>query len=110
MTVAGLVYPLMTKELIKLYGFNRAVQYVAVLIFATCLVSFFCAVPGPGFAPRPIKRWSSLNEWVDMTCFRNKAFLFLIAGVSWMFFGFYAVFFNLEEVRPAPPLSQVAFE
>jgi hypothetical protein len=98
-TIAGLVYPLTTKKLITQLGFNRAVQSVAGITSVTALLSFFLAVPNPSQPlTKPDNGWRSLDAWVDKHAFRRRSYLFFVIAISLMFFGFYAIFFNLEEV------------
>ena len=98
--IAGLVYPLTTKTLITQLGFNHAVQSVAGITSATALLSFFLAVPNPNQPlTKPDNGWRSLDAWVDKHAFRRRSYLFFVIAISLTFFGFYAIFFNLEEVR-----------
>jgi hypothetical protein len=95
---AGLVYPTMLRYLILSSGFNNAVRYVATLVGASGLFSFFAARPNPEHKWRELT-WSDKREWVDTSAFKTAAYSWFVAAISMMFFGFYAVFFNLEEVR-----------
>jgi MCP family monocarboxylic acid transporter-like MFS transporter 10 len=40
-----------------------------------------------------------MRTWVDTEAFKNPAWCWFTAAVAFMFFGFYPVFFNLEEVN-----------
>jgi MCP family monocarboxylic acid transporter-like MFS transporter 10 len=91
----------MTKFLITSMGFNNAVRCVAGLVSATALLSFFCAIPNPD---HPLNRtseysWGHVRRWIDPAAFKNATFNWFCASIAFMFFGFYAIFFNLEEVR-----------
>lgn len=106
---AGLVYPIMLRFLITKIGFNNAVRGVAGLIGLTALFSFLFAVPNPEARARPPKTWKKLNVWIDPEAFKNKQFCWFTAAIAFMFLGFYAVFFNLEEVSfHSPPSSTSA--
>ena len=103
-SVAGVIYPSMLRYLIKLVGFNDAVRYVATLTSVTCIFSFIFCTPDPAHEHHEPKTWGKLTTWFDTEAFRNKAFCWFTAAVAFMFFGFYPVFFNLEEVSFAPSL------
>lgn len=89
----------MTKLLIRSVGFNKAVQYVSIVVCFTCLVSFWLATPNPAHNFRKPEKWLKLRVWVDTHAFRDAAFCWFMAAISFMFFGFYDIFFNLEDVR-----------
>ncbi|KAF2018345.1 MFS general substrate transporter [Aaosphaeria arxii CBS 175.79] len=96
-SVAGVVYPTMTRYLIEALGFVQAVRVVAGLVCLTSAFSFFFAVPNPAHThPKP-QTWSAVGTWIDVEAFKNKSFLWFSAAVAFLFFGFYPVFFNLEE-------------
>ncbi|EFQ87132.1 hypothetical protein PTT_17489 [Pyrenophora teres f. teres 0-1] len=96
-SVAGVIYPSMLRYLIKSVGFNDAVRYVATLTSVTCIFSFIFCTPDPAHEHHEPKTWGKLTTWFDTEAFRNKAFCWFTAAVAFMFFGFYPVFFNLEE-------------
>ncbi|TLD20099.1 MFS general substrate transporter [Venturia nashicola] len=98
-SIAGLVYPIMTKYLITSLGFNNAVRAVGGLVAGTSLISFFCAIPNPA---HPLNKeseysWGNVRRWIDPNAFKNATFNWFCASIAFMFFGFYAIFFNLEE-------------
>lgn len=101
-SVAGVIYPTMLRYLIDAVGFNDAVRYVATLTSVTCIFSFIFCTPDPAHEHHTPKTWGNIRTWVDMEAFRNKSWCWFTAGVAFMFFGFYPVFFNLEEVSPFP--------
>ena len=105
-SVAGVIYPTMLRSLIEAHGFNNAVRYVAILTSLTCIFSFIFCTPDPAHEHHTPKTWSDIRTWVDTEAFRNKAWCWFTAAIAFMFFGFYPVFFNLEEVRL--PLSPTA--
>ena len=89
----------MTRYLIDAMGFNDAVRLVAALVTITSIFSLIFSTPNPAHVhPRP-QSYRALKTWVDTDAFRNKAFVWFTAAVAFLFFGFYPVFFNLEEVR-----------
>ncbi|EUC46358.1 hypothetical protein COCMIDRAFT_92974 [Bipolaris oryzae ATCC 44560] len=96
-SVAGVIYPTMLRYLIDAVGFNNAVRYVATLTSVTCIFSFIFCTPDPAHEHHTPQTWCNIRTWVDMEAFRNKAWCWFTAGVAFMFFGFYPVFFNLEE-------------
>lgn len=91
---------MMTKFLIRDVGFNVAERYVATVITATCALAIFIARPNAHHPTRQVKHWKawfSVSEFWDNKAFREPAYAFLVASIAFLFFGFYAVFFNLEE-------------
>jgi len=96
-SVAGVIYPSMLRYLIQSVGFNNAVRYVATLTSVTCIYSFIFCTPDPAHEHHEPKSWGKLRTWFDTEAFKNKAWCWFTAAVAFMFFGFYPVFFNLEE-------------
>jgi MFS transporter, MCT family, solute carrier family 16 (monocarboxylic acid transporters), member 10 len=97
-SVAGVVYPTMTRYLIDALGFVNAVRLVAGLVAITSLYTLIFSTPNPAHVhPRP-QSYRALKTWIDIEAFRNKAFIWFTIAVAFLFFGFYPVFFNLEEV------------
>lgn len=97
--MAGVIYPTILRYLIDAVGFNNAVRYVATVTSLTCIFSFIFCTPDPAHEHHTPKTWSDIRTWVDAEAFRNKAWCWFTAAIAFMFFGFYPVFFNLEEVR-----------
>ncbi|KAI7284037.1 MFS general substrate transporter [Hortaea werneckii] len=95
-SIAGLVYPVMLKFLISSDGFNNAQRYVSTLTTATCILTIFIARPNPEHIVRKPEKWR-FGVFIDMHAFQNQAFNWMTASICFLFFGFYAVFFNLEE-------------
>lgn len=87
----------MVKFLITEVGFNNAVRYNATLVGVTASISFLLAVPNPQHNFRRPEKWLQLDVWIDSHAFRDHAFNWFTAGICFVFFGFYAVFFNLED-------------
>ena len=88
----------MTRYLIDALGFVKAVRLVATLVAITSIFSLVFSTPSPKHThPRP-QSYLALKTWVDVEAFKNKAFVWFMLAVSFLFFGFYPVFFNLEEV------------
>ncbi|KAF2157876.1 MFS general substrate transporter [Myriangium duriaei CBS 260.36] len=96
-SAAGLIYPVMLRYLIEIYGFNNAVRFVTLLCFLLNLVAVGLARPHPTFPIRRPDSWKSWNAWVDPSAGRNMPFILFTAAIAMMFFGFYGIFFNLEE-------------
>ncbi|KAF9701985.1 hypothetical protein EKO04_000517 [Ascochyta lentis] len=96
-SIAGVIYPTMLRYLIEAVGFNDAVRYVATLTSVTCIYSFFFATPNPAHETHKPESWFKIRTWFDTDAFHNKAWCWFTAAVAFMFFGFYPVFFNLEE-------------
>jgi MCP family monocarboxylic acid transporter-like MFS transporter 10 len=78
-------------------GFNDAQRYVSTLTLVTSALAIFIARPSPEHLLRKPERWRDHRVFIDTQAFRNKPFMFLTAAICFLFFGFYAVFFNLEE-------------
>ncbi|EON65076.1 hypothetical protein W97_04311 [Coniosporium apollinis CBS 100218] len=96
-SISGLVYPMMVKFLIGKVGFNKAVQYVSAVVCFTSFLSFWLATPNPAHTFRKPERWLDLRVWIDKHAFQNAAFCWFMAAIAFMFFGFYAIFFEIEE-------------
>lgn len=90
---------MMIKFLIAKSGFKVAVWGYTGLVTGTCVIaSIILLIKNPNHVYRKPKSWADPKVWVDINAFKDPAFCWLTAGVCWMFFGFYAVFFNLEDV------------
>lgn len=87
---------MMTKFLIREVGFNIATRYVATVITVTCILAIIIARPNPESIFRKPEKWTLEIFW-DTKAFREPAYAFLVASIAFLFFGFYAIFFNLEE-------------
>lgn len=88
----------MLRYLIDALGFNTAVRLVATLVAVTAIFSAIFATPNPAHVHSHPQSYRQLKTWIDTDAFRNKAFCWFSAAVAFLFFGFYPVFFNLEEV------------
>lgn len=88
----------MTRYLIDSLGFNQAVRMVAILTTATCAYSLIFCTPNPTHALHKPQRYRSIRTYVDPDAFGSAPFCFFTIAVAFLFFGFYPVFFNLEEV------------
>jgi MCP family monocarboxylic acid transporter-like MFS transporter 10 len=97
-SVAGVVYPTMLRFLIDSIGYNHAVQAVAGLITLTSIFSVIFATPNPAHKHRKPESYRDIKTWIDPEAFSNPAFCWLTAAIAFLFFGFYPIFFNLEEV------------
>ncbi|CAI6339037.1 unnamed protein product [Periconia digitata] len=96
-SIAGVVYPTMLRYLIDALGFNEAVRCVAALVTITSIYSFIFATPNPAKEKRSPKSYLALETWIDPEALRNRSFCWFTVAVAFLFFGFYPVFFNLEE-------------
>ncbi|KAF2863396.1 MFS general substrate transporter [Piedraia hortae CBS 480.64] len=96
-SIAGLVYPMMNRMLTEKVGFNNAQRYVSTVTACTCLMALFAARPSPDHPWRIDVRWSKFRTYFDPTAYGNASYNWFTVGVCWLFFGFYVVFFNLEE-------------
>lgn len=96
-SIAGLVYPMMDRVLLDKFGFNDAQRYVSTLTAATCILTAIIARPRKDHAWRKNVHWGELRTYWDTHAFNNHAFALLTAAMCWMWFGFYVIFFNLEE-------------
>jgi MFS family permease len=88
---------MMTKFLIQSHGFNLAARYVAIVVCLTAALAVIIARPNPAHQIRKPDTWFKLSIFWDTHAFQNRAYSFLVASIAFLFFGFYAVFFNLEE-------------
>ena len=95
-TPAGLCYPVMFKFLVARYGFPIAVRLVATVVGLTCILTLFTAFPDPSAPLRKPTTWLSLRAWADLHAFKSKPYVWYVAAISWVFLGFYPIFFNLE--------------
>lgn len=97
-TIAGVIYPVLIRFLLVKCGFAVAVRWFTGLIGVTALLSWLLARPNPEHISRKPEKWAKLSVWVDMDAFRNPAFNWFTASICFTFFGFYAIFFNFEDV------------
>lgn len=105
-SIAGLVFPFMLRYLIPRLDFEKAVFCVAAVVVTTSTFAWLFATPRPLPEPLKPKVWGAWSTWVDPHAWQNPAWRWATASVSFMFFGFYTVFFNLEEVsQPRSLLS-----
>lgn len=96
-SISGLLYPMMTKFLIASHGFNTATRYVATVVLLTCVLALVACNPNPEHIIRKPESWFKVDVFVDSHAFRNRSYAWFVASIAFLFFGFYAVFFNLEE-------------
>ncbi|KAL9528173.1 MFS-type transporter [Sphaerulina musiva] len=96
-SISGLLYPMMTKFLIQKHGFNIATRYVATVVCLTACLATVLATPNPKHIIRKPESWFKISVFVDTNAFRNRSYTWFVASIAFLFFGFYAVFFNLEE-------------
>jgi len=87
----------MLRFLIRSHGFNFAVQMVGTLVLITCATAIVTVRPDPNHLPRKPEKWMRVRTWVDTSAFRHATFRWFTAAICFLFFGFYPVFFNLEE-------------
>lgn len=99
-SIAGLVYPIMLKFLISDIGFNNAQRAVAGLTSVLSIIVIFIARPNPATLPRKPSNWRgwfNVHIFWDRQAFRDSAFCWQTAAIAFLFWGFYPIFFNLEE-------------
>lgn len=96
-SISGLVYPIMLRLLIERHGFNLAVVFEGIVICGTSALAILIARPNPEHVIRKPEKWMDLRVFWDTKAFRNRSFAFMVASISFLFFGFYCIFFNLEE-------------
>lgn len=94
----------MTKFLITQVGFNDTCRYVATVITATSILAILIARPNPEHQIRKPEKWHP-RVFIDPHAFQNASFAWFTASICFLFFGFYAVFFNLEEWAAAEGLG-----
>lgn len=87
----------MLRFLIRQHGFTLAVVFEAIVICGTSILAILLAKPNPEHVIRKPKKWMDPKVFWDTKAFRNLAFTFMVASISFLFLGFYCVFFNLEE-------------
>lgn len=68
-------------------GFNDAQRYVSTLTTVTSALAIFIARPSPDHLIRKPERWRNHRVFIDTQAFRNKPFMFLTAGICFLFFG-----------------------
>ena len=96
---------MMAKFLLVEVGFNHSTRYVATVITLTSALAIFLARPNPAQRLRKPKTWIDFRVFVDLQAYRYAPFAWLTASICFLFFGFYAVFFNLEEWAAATGLG-----
>lgn len=88
---------MMAKFLLVRVGFNASTRYVAIVVTATSALAILIARPNAEHQVRKPESWADFRVFVNIQAFRNRPFAWLTAAICFLFFGFYAVFFNLEE-------------
>ncbi|KAF1812724.1 MFS general substrate transporter [Eremomyces bilateralis CBS 781.70] len=96
-SIAGFVYPILTKFLLGPLGWRNTILCVWAVVLVTCIVSCIFCVPNPLHMKRRPEKWQTWRAFVDLDAFHHRGFNCLTAATCFMFFGFYVVFFNLEE-------------
>ena len=97
---AGVIYPILIRFLLKnCSSFGNAVRYFSTMVAIVAFIALLLANPNPAQIARKPENWARLSVWVDMDAFRNPAFNWFTAAICFMFFGFYSIFFNFEDVR-----------
>ena len=95
----------MAKFLLVETGFNNSTRYVATVITLTSALAIIVARPNPAHLTRRPDTWVDLKVFVDTHAFRNAPFAWVTASICAMFFGFYAIFFCVEEWAAATGLG-----
>lgn len=88
---------MMEKFLLVEVGFNDSARYVAAVVTFTSALAILIARPNPEQLLRRPSSWSDYRVFIDLHAYRHAPFAWLTASICFLFFGFYAVFFNLEE-------------
>ena len=96
---------MMAKILLVETGFNESTRYVAAVITVTSALAIVIARPNPDQLIRRPDTWVDLRVFVDTQAFHYAPFAWLTASICVMFFGFYCVFFSLEEWAAAAGLG-----
>ena len=96
---------MMAKFLLVEVGFNHSTRYVATVTTVTAIIAILTARPNPEHRIRKPERWADFRVFIDMHAFQHAPFAWLTAAICFLFFGFYAVFFNLEEWAAATGLG-----
>jgi hypothetical protein len=96
---------MMAKFLLVEVGFNESTRYVATVTTLTSALAILIARPNPSHRLRKPKTWTNFRVFVDLHAYRYTPFAWLTASICFLFFGFYAVFFNLEEWAAATGLG-----
>lgn len=96
---------MMAKFLLVEVGFNDSTRYVAAVTTLTSALAILIARPNPAHQLRKPHTWVDFRVFVDLHAYRYPPFAWLTASICFLFFGFYAVFFNLEEWAAAAGLG-----
>lgn len=72
-------------------------RVVASIVGVTGLTACLIANPNPDHPLRKPDNWLDYHVWVDPTARKNKSYCWYTASIAFVFLGFYAIFFNLEE-------------
>jgi len=97
---AGVIYPILIRFLLKnCSSFGNAVRWFSTMVALVAFIALLLANPNPAQLARKPESWARMSVWVDMDAFRNPAFNWFTAAICFMFFGFYSIFFNFEDVR-----------
>lgn len=93
---AGLVYPIMLRNIFEQRSFRHAVQFMALVCFLSSLLALVLSKPNPRFPYRKITEWTASTTWADMSAFSSPPWVLFSCAIAMMFFGFYGIFFNLQ--------------
>lgn len=97
-SIAGLVYPFTTKYLLEDLPFRYVAMCDAAIVCATAIFAWIFAAPKKPFKARKPESWLTVNAWIDPHAYHNPSWWLFTIGVAFLFLGFYAIFFNIEEV------------
>ena len=96
---------MMAKLLLIKTGFNNSTRYVAAVITLTSALAILFARPNPDHLIRRPATWVDMRVFIDTQAFCHAPFAWLTASICLLFFGFYAIWFNLEEWAAAKGLG-----
>ena len=97
-SIGGVIYPVILRECLEKYDFRIACIVVGGFSLGTMIFALVFATPNPDHPKSKSSNWGSMSTWIDVEAFGNPAWVWFTLAVAFMFFGFYPVFFNIEEV------------
>lgn len=87
-SVGGIIYPILTRELLNRIGFSWTMRAIALVVFATTALGALFLRQQHGRTPQPLKR-----TLYELHCLREPRYAIFVSGVALSFAGVYIPYF-----------------